>query len=80
MHRNYSEVEPKLIAYKTHLKTHRIASHLELWIRILKSLIKVGCPSRFSRFYPIFNMKKALALVVILRCVTTYVRPLVPEL
>ena len=29
---------------------HLTVSELELWNRILKSLIKVGCPSRFKSF------------------------------
>ena len=45
----------------------KIVYRLVLWNRILKSLIKVGCP--ISDF-PIFLRALALALVVILRCFT----------
>ena len=56
---------------------------LELWNRILKSLIKVGCPIAqvvLSRFYPIFQLVESPCSCGHFQMCLTYVGPLVQEL
>ena len=48
----------------------RYVCKLELWNRILISLIKVGCPLSDFPILSDFLTGKALALVVVLRCVS----------